>query len=51
MLKRIKQVLFDEPTQQKPLRLWPGVVIVILQWLVRFGVLIVMPEAVTTSVD
>ena len=40
----------DRSTQPKPLRLWPGVVIVILQWLVRFGVLIVMPEAVTSSV-
>ncbi|MBC8229439.1 hypothetical protein H8E77_07830, partial [bacterium] len=50
MLKRIKQVLFDEPTRQKPLRLWPGVVTVVLQWLVRFGVLIVMPEAVTFAV-
>lgn len=45
MLKRGKQAISNEPTRQKPLRLWPGVVIVVLQWVVRFGVPIVMPEA------
>ena len=35
----------NESTLQKPLRLWPGVVIVMLQWLGRFVVPIVEPEA------
>ncbi len=39
----------DEPTR-KPLRLWPGVVLVILQWLIRFGVPVVRPDAVPIAI-
>jgi outer membrane protein assembly factor BamB len=34
-----------EPTQQKPLRLWPGIVAVALMWLLRYAVPIVVPDA------
>ena len=40
----------DASTRPKPLRLWPGVVIVILQWLMRFGVPLVVPEAIYIGV-
>lgn len=33
------------PTRQTPLRLWPGVVIVTLQWLLAFGLPRIAPEA------
>lgn len=36
--------------QQKPLRLWPGLVIVILQWFVRFIIPILIPEAIAIAV-
>lgn len=38
------------PAQQKPLRIWPGVVIVILQWLVRFGIPLFVPDAIAIGV-
>ncbi len=33
----------NEQTPRKPLRLWPGVVAVVLQWLARFGIPVVVP--------
>ena len=39
-----------EPTPQKPLRLWPGVLIVVLMWLGRFVVPIFVPEALYVRV-
>ena len=50
MLKRRKQVISGQRTGRKPLRLWPGVVIVVLQWLIRFGLPIVVPGAILFGV-
>jgi outer membrane protein assembly factor BamB len=41
----------DQLTPQKQLRLWPGVVIVMLQWLLRFGIPIAAPEAQSFGID
>jgi outer membrane protein assembly factor BamB len=38
-----KHVLTGEARERKPLRLLPGIVIVTLQWLIRFGLPAVMP--------
>ena len=35
----------DESTPQRSLRLWPGVIVVIMQWVARFVVPVVLPEA------
>ena len=35
----------DQPAEQKPLRLWPGVLAVVLQWLAWLVLPIVVPEA------
>ena len=45
MLERIKKGLSNESALQTPLRLWPGVVAVALQWLLMFGIPIVAPGA------
>jgi outer membrane protein assembly factor BamB len=34
----------SQPTPRKPLRLWPGVVIVVVQWLIRFGIPLAAPD-------
>jgi len=50
MLKSRKQELYEASTRQKSLKLWPGVVFVLLQWLVRFGIPIVIPGTMAIAV-
>jgi outer membrane protein assembly factor BamB len=40
----------DAPSRRRPLRLWPGVVLVALQWAARFGLPAVAPEAMMYGV-
>ncbi len=40
----------NEPTLQKPPRVWPGVLIVFLQWVARYGVPHFVPEALPFGV-
>jgi outer membrane protein assembly factor BamB len=40
----------DPSTRKTPLRLWPGVAIVVLTWLGKFGIPIIMPDAASFAV-
>ena len=40
----------DAPTRQTPLRLWPGVVAVVAQWLAWFGVPLIVPDTMIVAV-
>lgn len=40
----------DQLTSERPLRLWPGVVIVILQWLLRFVLPAIFPNAIAFGI-
>ena len=40
----------EKPARQKSLRLWPGILIVIVQWLARYGLPAVMPDETGTAV-
>ncbi len=46
----MEQVLSNQSTPRKPLLLWPGVVIVLFQWVLRFGIPVVFTGAVAISV-
>src|SRR4029434_8966479 len=41
----------DEPTARKPLRLWPGVVAVVLQWVFWIVVALVFRDAALVAVS
>ncbi len=46
----MSDVKTDETTARKPLRLWPGVVLVAIMWLARFVVPVFAPDAFAFSV-
>lgn len=50
MVLSVTAVKTEEPTAIKPLRLWPGLIIVALQWLLWFALPAIEPEAGLASV-
>ena len=47
--KRRKQELSDGQVHKKLIRLWPGIIIVLLQWLIRFVIPVIVPDDYTTQ--
>ncbi len=45
-----EQILSDEAVHHKKLRLWPGIVAVILQWLIWYVIPIIEPSTIATGV-
>jgi outer membrane protein assembly factor BamB len=41
----------NEPASRKPLRLWPGVAIVVVQWLIRFGIPLIATDGQLVGVE
>ena len=41
----------DKPIQARPFRIWPGIVLIVLQWVLRFGIVFFMPEAVIFAIN
>ena len=50
MLKNSKEKPSKISALMKPLRLWPGIILVILQWLIRFGLPAIAPDTLGFSV-
>lgn len=50
MIEKEEQEKPGKSTMQKPVRLWPGILAVALQWLVRYVIPIVIPEAMAPGV-
>ena len=50
MLKKINQLPSNKNIQQLQLRLWPGVVIVIIQWLLRYVIPVFVPGVLVIGV-
>ena len=45
MVKKAKQEKVRKPARRKPLRIWPAVLIIVLQWVMRLILPVIEPEA------